>query len=109
MADSESDYDVGQILEGSWGYDQTNIDFYRVDRRTNDTLWLRPLGQRKVPGSDGFMSESVVPDEPLEGAELVRRKLIRDRDGRPIGCRYTSSYGWISAWNGRPAYQSHYA
>jgi hypothetical protein len=66
MRGEESDYQVGQILEGTWGYDQTNVDFYRIPKRTNDTLWLEPLANIST-GEAGFMSEYVQPGKPIEG------------------------------------------
>lgn len=99
-------YEVGAILEGTWGYDQTNVDFYKIERRTNDTVWLRPMTSRQVEVT-GFMSERVEPGVVTD-RPLMRRKLFRDRDGRIAGCRYMS-YGWIGEWNGSPATATHYA
>jgi hypothetical protein len=66
MAETEVRYndgaDVGDVLVSSWGYDQTNVDYYKVTRRTEASVWLVKIGQKHVPGSEGFMSEQVVPD-----------------------------------------------
>lgn len=58
----ERPVDVGTIFTCSWGYDQTNIDYYAVTRRTDASVWIVNIGQSLVPGSEGFMSEHVLPD-----------------------------------------------
>lgn len=98
-------YTVGAILEGSWGYEQTNINFFKIVKRTNDTLWLQPLATRTVADA-GFMSTRVVPGEPTDG-KIIRRRLMR-RDGEPIGCRFATSYGWINLWDGKASLATHY-
>jgi hypothetical protein len=100
-------YDVGDILSASWGYDQTNIDFYRIVRRTNDTVWLEHLTNRHVEAT-GWASETVMPGEP--DGTIIRRKLARwGPDNEIHGCRFASTFGWISAWDGKPEHASHYA
>jgi hypothetical protein len=99
-------YEVGSVLKGSWGYDQTNIDFYRVEKRTKTMLTLQKLQTVHVSDA-GFMSDHVEPGEAVEG-RVMRRKL-HFRDGEPIGCAFQPSYGWISTWNGAPALRTSYA
>lgn len=53
--------DPGAIFEYSWGYDQTNIDYFQVVRRSGSTVWVRPINGKSIPGSEGFMSDRVVP------------------------------------------------
>lgn len=36
----------GSIFYSSWGYDQTNIDFYQVVKATAKTVWLRKLNAK---------------------------------------------------------------
>lgn len=44
---------IGSILYASWGYDQTNVDFYEVTKIIGrSTLELRELAQEQI--SDGF-------------------------------------------------------
>lgn len=99
-------YQVGAILQASWGYDQTNIDYFRIIRRTNATVWLQPLQTLHVEDV-AFMSETVRPGEPTD-EPVIRRKLI-SWDGKVRGCKFAPSYGWISLWNGREGYATHYA
>lgn len=67
--------EVGDILYSSWGYDQTNIDFYKIVRATDKSVWIQKIGSRSVEGSQGFMSCNVVPDPDvvLEDKATVHR------------------------------------
>ena len=112
---------VGDVLVSTWGYDQTNVDFWRVGGLTASGKSARivPAGQRVVSYSKG--SESVVPGEPVEGADgmldmttsLIRwfevRSWFQGRTmveetwavGVPVGHRNTARL-----WNGRPVHQT---
>lgn len=37
-------YDVGAIWKTSWGYDQTNVEFFQVVRETGASIVLRRIG-----------------------------------------------------------------
>lgn len=108
--------DVGDILVSVWGYDQTNVDYYRVERRTKASVWIVRIGQRLVEGSEGFMSERVMPDPTnvlpwdYDADYRPRMHLVKCpawNDGRAV--LHLTSYSSAHAWEGRPSYQSHYA
>ena len=53
--------EVGDILRSSWGYDQTNIDFYQVTAVVGKRMVeIRPIGQEIR--EDGFMSGTCTPE-----------------------------------------------
>lgn len=52
----------GDILTGSWGYDQTNVEFFEIVEAKGRKVAIRELGHQSIKGSEGFMCESVVPD-----------------------------------------------
>lgn len=95
---------TGTIFVSSWGYDQTNVDFYRVVRSTAASVWLQKVGQRVVEQT-GYMSETVVPTDHAYG-EVFRRKVQTF-----MGKAYASinDYAGASEWNGNPITQTHYA
>jgi hypothetical protein len=69
---------VGTLLCYSWGYDQTNVDYFQIVKRSGRSVWIRPIGSREVPGSDhGGMSNRVMParDKFLDDKPPIR-KLI---------------------------------
>jgi len=94
----------GTIFVSTWGYDQTNVDFYRVVRSTAASVWLQKVGQR-VESQTGYMSETVMPTDHAVG-EVFRRKvsMFMDKAWASI-----NSYAGASEWNGQPVMQTHYA
>lgn len=42
---------VGDVLRSSWGYDQTNVNFYQVVDRKGSTVTLRPIASEQVDNS----------------------------------------------------------
>lgn len=110
---NDADYQPGKILYASWGYDQTNINWYKIVKRSGMNVILQELEAIESPkldlnGNSYSMTGTSVPnlDKPIN--KPIRRKLAT-RDGAIIGCNYTSSYGWISAWNGKPKGYTSYA
>ena len=53
---------VGDILYSSWGYDQTNIDFYKVVKVSEFSVWIQELG-KKIVEITGWAHERVVPTD----------------------------------------------
>jgi len=112
---------VGDVLVSSWGYDQTNIDFWRVVGLTASGKSVRivPAGQRVVDYSKG--SERVVPgggdvfreQDAVTTTSLIRwcevRSWFQGRTmveetwavGVPAGYKNTAHL-----WDGRPVYQT---
>jgi hypothetical protein len=106
MSTPTTPYATGAILKGTWGYDQTNVDFYEVLKRSGNWLTLRKLKTVETEYSGQSMTGRATPGDPT--GETLRRKLVF-RDGKPVGCKFEPGYGWISAWDGKPASFSCYA
>ena len=52
---------VGDIFCYSWGYDQTNVDFFQIIERKGATrAIIRPITCKSL-GEDGFMCDHVIP------------------------------------------------
>lgn len=51
----------GMIIYNSWGYDQTNIDFYQVTQSKEKSVILRKISSCYVSGSEGFMCANFKP------------------------------------------------
>ena len=96
---------IGDIFNATWGYDQTNQDFYQVVSLNGRRATLRELG-REITSSAGFMSNHVVPikdsfkNEPLT-------KLVQFSDGKPYF--KIESFAYARLWDGKEQYESHYA
>jgi hypothetical protein len=60
--DMSNKIQVGTILTGSWGYEQTNREFYQVVEKTsNFKVSLRPIAHINIPGTECFDSCMVRP------------------------------------------------
>lgn len=120
---------VGDIIYNSWGYDQTNIDWYVIVKRSANFVWLQPIAARSIP------SEGVAPMAGYTEPELPVRQIL-EREVRSwgeydegVGFRPSTlktvaieptmrkaqgksvhfEHGCGSVWDGRPKYESWYA
>jgi hypothetical protein len=78
-------YQVGDMLHGSWGYDQTNCEFYQVVKTTEKTITVRALGALPVPGTDGFMCQSLIPHGGSMHGPEIRAVVRPSYDGKGKG------------------------
>jgi hypothetical protein len=107
---------VGDVFYCSWGYDQTNVNFYEVIRLTGQGVEVQPIWGKVI--SSGSGSEKVVPDignakdwDVLTGVGVNdnthKSKVCRLRDGyngRPriiLGRDYSAG-----KWEGTPLHQT---
>jgi len=102
----EQIYTAGKIISNHWGYDQTNIDFYKITKRKGNFVTLEPL--KSIEKSDGAltMTGTTIPGAPKPAGKIIRRK-VHTRDGKESGIA-VESYGWASLWDGQPEHYSSY-
>jgi len=65
---------VGTILHDSWGYEQTNCDFYQVVEKKGQTVTLRKIGAKDV-GPQGFMSTHLKPVPDQFAGEPFKKRI----------------------------------
>lgn len=72
---------VGDLLANSWGYDQTNVDFWQVVRVGKKCVWIRRINGRTVEATGG-MSSNVTPvkDAFSERYPDEVRKIVQSKD-----------------------------
>jgi hypothetical protein len=97
-----SKYKVGTLLYSSWGYEQTNIDFYIVMEVKGSFLKLHQIG-KTITRETGFMSWECIPDETELIGEPFRKKINK------WGDISLESYKSASIWDGKPMGFSSYA
>jgi hypothetical protein len=69
-------YKPGDIIYNSWGYDQTNIDFYQVTRCTKASVFIRPIKAEYSDRSAGCdMAAYVIPVKDSFCGEEIRKKI----------------------------------
>ena len=103
---------VGKIFYSSWGYEQTNIDFYKVVEvsKSGKTITLQKIGSQVVE-VNGYCSERVIPNESkTEGAPLTNRRLIVGRYGDVmVNVSNRTDYRVLAfEWDGTPRTQTSY-
>lgn len=102
------DVQIGHIFRYSWGYDQTNIQYFQVIAKHGQNVTVHEIAQSVVPDSQGFMSEQV---EPRIGHFIDNeRPMVKRLQFLDSGKAYLSfPYGWCELWRGGSSYASHYA
>lgn len=92
---------VGDYFYTSWGYDQTQVDFYEVVgfSPSGKSIRLCPIGKRDVATADN-MHAAMVPDNIRRVGDNI---TVRRRD-------WTTSVlingHHASLWDGKPKYQT---
>ena len=94
----------GDILFSSWGWEQTNIDFYEVVKATEKTVTIREIrGEHVYSGDMTGTSFPIIGD--FKGPEL-RRKVISNGSSPFISI---NSYANAYLYTGKPKKFSCYA
>ncbi|HEX8865371.1 MAG TPA: hypothetical protein VF821_06895 [Lentzea sp.] len=114
-----SSVEVGTVFAHSWGYDQTNVDFYQVVAKRGQMVEVRPIASTEIDGTAMAMSGHVTP---VPGAFITKSYKLQDAHGNykqsltkrlqftDSGAPYLSfEYGWCGVWEGKPMYSSWYA
>lgn len=94
---------VGDILNSSWGYDQTNVTFYQVTRVTPSSVELGTL--RSVEDYDGQSmtgTKTPLPGEFVNGNRWLKRVSAS-------GQVKLDSFEYARLWDGKPQRFSTYA
>jgi hypothetical protein len=99
----------GTIFVHSWGWEQTNVDFFRVvGRKSRTKLLVQPIGYKITKGCSG-MSAYVTADLESTGGEVIEVTLV-SQDSFHIGNSAKYTYGKSAhLWDGRETYCSWYA
>jgi hypothetical protein len=90
-ADSAAKAKVGDIYYASWGYDQTNVEFYKILSIEGKSATFAEVSHVSVSDS------TVVPGKSIIG-EPIKKKL-----GTYININSSVS---LSAWDGSPKYET---
>ena len=101
-----SGIEVGHIFVSSWGYDQTNIDFYEVVKVSGAMATIRKIEKRLVSGR-GDATEYV---EPIRGrfvGEPMRRRVKEmTMGGKKRYYVSINTYAGAFSWGGKPEGQT---
>lgn len=99
------DVKIGDIYVASWGYEQTNVDFYQVIEVTGKcTVKIRPISQETV--KDSTMSHGMADDVVAVKDSFIKDEVMTKRVGK-YGITIDSVRS-ASKWDGSPCYRSWY-
>lgn len=103
--------EVGHVFVASWGYDQTNVDYYQVVRIVGPRMVeVRKIRSRMVEsGGEASMSGRAVPEIDDFCGEPARVLVNVGSYGPSISPPGLGKYASAGLWNGRPNYVSWYA
>lgn len=96
---------IGDIFSHSWGWEQTNIQFYQVISVKGQTIQLQEVRQNRV--QNGFMSGTCTP---IVGEFLNEQPFTKRVKCLSCGKVYISTeFGWAQLWDGTPENWTAYA
>lgn len=104
LKNRKSTLKVGDIMVNSWGWDQTNIDFYRIEKIVGKATAVIVKLKNKIVDDKMFecMTTKVVPsDKTVDGPFKKRFSNVDDT--------IKMGYGWARKWDGNPETATHYA
>lgn len=102
----KNDYSIGSIVYESWGYEQTNIDFYVIVKKSAKFVTILPM--TKISSAmDNNMSTQEQPGEIKANAKPIRRKMSYMNEIEETG--FSVGHGWATPYNGKPKTATHYA
>ncbi len=106
---------IGDILRCSWGYDQTNVDWYEVIAVTKASVRIRAIASKCVEDHGPTTMVVPVPGSFLDpGNGWKKDDAVYSEKGatkrfRPSGDGYAvriESYSSAYLWDGKPAYET---
>jgi len=88
---------INDIFYSSWGYDQTNIDFYQVIEVLPNSVKVVSIGEDRT--YTGPMQGNCVPNLSAKGTKVITKRLnfYNNKPSFKIAS-YASAY----PWNGQP-------
>jgi hypothetical protein len=89
----------GDILVCKWGYDQTNVDFYIVTKKTRLGISFIPMSNIIVEFEKLGYGGKVMPGEPKFSAKPINRKVYNTSGELFVKIE---SYSYARKWNGKP-------
>lgn len=101
--DGKKALQVGDIIYYSWGYDQTNVDFFQVIKTTAKSATIRPIKGKTI--ENGFMSGNTTAIKGAFDGDAITKR-IKEHNGEQF---FVFDYGIGRLWDGRPVSCSWYA
>lgn len=99
---------IGTILFGSWGYNQTNVDFWQVVELTpsGKSVRIRKVGKRQDMSQGGLDSRVLpVKDAFLSNYKMKTKRIMQcPYANKPYVKLHSSCY--MHEWDGQAKYET---
>jgi hypothetical protein len=105
MAKVGNPLNVGDLLSYSWGYDQTNVYFYQVVRKTARSVWIQRVCSEQIEATGPMSAKVRACKDTFQKNSEPMRKLVQVYNGRPI---LDMPHGVASPCGTEPQYCSWY-
>lgn len=114
--------EVGTILVSSWGYDQTNIDFYKVVKMTEKMVWIQEVEKEyvkqtgwahyevKATNIPKIYTKFIYTNEGVKvGQKEVEAPILKKKLNESYGRFYVriSSFEYAYIWDGKDKLETH--
>lgn len=93
---------VGDILTSSWGYEQTNREFWEVTKVNAATVEVRELGQETTESTGWCQGRS----DPKQGNYIGESRRCAVHYGNQVRVH---AHAFAHPWDGKPSFWSAYA
>lgn len=103
-AEAVCPFTVGQILYGTWGYEQTNVEFYKIKAVQGKRLTLVKMSENVISDGIHHMSGRATPN--AETAETITRLALYRQWGWIVK---ESEFCQLRQWDEQPVSISWYA
>jgi len=101
---------IGDIFVNEWGYDQTNVNFFQVVRKTKKTIVVRSIESIKDYNSQSMTGKAIPNRNKFIGEEIRKIPYEYTKTDHCLKGIYVSfEYGCGHLWNGKPCNYSTYA
>lgn len=111
-------FEVGDYAYYVWGYGQTNVDFFKVVKRNEKSVWFEAVKAKKVYEGDmhGYAVPSDEPEFVVDGVEKVngewQNKFVQPKARRLIQVHQNGEewakekFGHVYPWQGNKMFFS---
>lgn len=89
---------VGDVIYTSWGYDQTNVDFYQVVGVKEQSVVIRKIGGCTTEHGEGGSDRVAAAKGEFIGPPMIKR--VAEGNEVKVGNHYAHP------WSGAPVYQT---
>ena len=100
---------VGDIWSSSWGYDQTNVDFYQVIKVTAKTVTVRKIYKETVELTGRFTGTVTPVADHFDPRGKEMRRTFNDYSGKTNLTIKINESEYAHPWSGKPEHVSSYA